>query len=373
MIERLKLVNFKAFERVDLRLAPLTLLTGINGTGKSTALQALLALRQSELAHVLAHEGLLLNGAHVALGTTRDVRFEFAQEDLIEIALVHSAGESRWRFDASDADADLLSRYPQGDLLSSIARGDDQALELPLFDDGLMHLSAERAGPRVYYPSSSHAVQRAGLAADGLLAPAWLHAHMSDAVALPLQRVTSDDTLRVQVEAWMSEISPHLQIKLSRHAELQLTEIGYAYANNVASTRHYLPTSVGFGIAFTLPVVVACVCASPARLILIENPEAHLHPRGQMAMGELAARAAASGAQVILETHSDHVLNGVRLAVKSGALSHEHVAIHYFERVFERERIMSQPISPQIDADGRLDHWPDGFFDQLDIALERLL
>ena len=109
--------------------------------------------------------------------------------------------------------------------------------------------------------------------------------------------------------------------------------------------------------------------SSPGTLCLIENPEAHLHPRGQTRLAELAARAAAAGLQVFIETHSDHFLDGVRLAVRDGLISPDQTAIHYFERRDDRTVVTS----PEIDADGFLPHWPEGFFDQRDDNLARLL
>jgi len=90
-------------------------------------------------------------------------------------------------------------------------------------------------------------------------------------------------------------------------------------------------------------------------------------------MGELISRAAAAGAQVVVETHSDHVLNGVRVAVHGGIIEPESVALHYFTRVEEEGRVHSSVESPVIDRNGRLDKWPEGFFDEWDKSLERLL
>ena len=98
----------------------------------------------------------------------------------------------------------------------------------------------------------------------------------------------------------------------------------------------------------------------PPHLIIIENPEAHIHPAGQTSLAELAARASAGGSQVILETHSDHVLNGVRLAVAEGILTSDQVVIHYFER----DGLDVRMTSPVLTDSGRLDVWPEGFFDQ---------
>ena len=86
-------------------------------------------------------------------------------------------------------------------------------------------------------------------------------------------------------------------------------------------------------------------------------------------MAELAVRAATTGVQVIVETHSDHFLDGVRIAVRDGLITPEQIAIHYFERADNSVRVMS----PEIDSDGRLSDWPAGFFDQHEDNLVRLL
>jgi predicted ATPase len=104
---------------------------------------------------------------------------------------------------------------------------------------------------------------------------------------------------------------------------------------------------------------------------LIENPEAHLHPRGQARIAELLALAASCGIQVLIETHSDHVLNGIRLAVHDGKLSPEDVQLHFFQR--RQSDGQSLVVSPHIDKNGRIDQWPEGFFDEWDKSLEALL
>lgn len=80
---------------------------------------------------------------------------------------------------------------------------------------------------------------------------------------------------------------------------------------------YFTAQNVGFGISYVLPIVLALVKAKKGELIILENPEAHLHPRGQRKMGELIARAAQGGVQVIVETHSDHILNGIRFVCKT--------------------------------------------------------
>jgi predicted ATPase len=106
---------------------------------------------------------------------------------------------------------------------------------------------------------------------------------------------------------------------------------------------------------------------------MIENPEAHLHPSGQSRIGEMLALTASSGVQVITETHSDHVLNGIRLAAKSGKIDPSNVELHFFERGFDRESNETRIITPKMDKNGRLDRWPKGFFDEWDKSVDGLL
>jgi len=75
----------------------------------------------------------------------------------------------------------------------------------------------------------------------------------------------------------------------------------------------------GFGLSYTLPVITALLVGTliPNSLVIIENPEAHLHPRGQTEIARLIALCAQVGTQIIIETHSDHLFDGIRIAAKN--------------------------------------------------------
>lgn len=128
-------------------------------------------------------------------------------------------------------------------------------------------------------------------------------------------------------------------------------------------TDFHRPIHVGFGLTQVLPIVVAALSARAGDILLIENPEVHLHPAGQALMGQFLADVAKAGVQVIVETHSDHVLNGIRRAVRAARLTPEQVAIHFFKL---RSTEAPQVISPQLGNSGNIDTWPEGFFDQFD-------
>ena len=98
------------------------------------------------------------------------------------------------------------------------------------------------------------------------------------------------------------EISPGVQLSITGVPEADIARGAFTFGREGSlRSPEYRPTNVGFGLSYVLPVLVALLAAPPGGLVIIENPEAHLHPHGQTMMGELCARAAAAGVQVIIE------------------------------------------------------------------------
>ena len=133
----------------------------------------------------------------------------------------------------------------------------------------------------------------------------------------------------------------------------------------------YSPSNVGFGLTYSLPVFVALLSMSKGGLVLIENPEAHLHPKGQVAMGMFISKVAAAGVQIVVETHSDHILNGMRLAVKKGIVSGSDVKLNFVAK--SRGERDVEIASPRILPSGAIDVWPEGFFDEYENTIAELI
>lgn len=118
-------------------------------------------------------------------------------------------------------------------------------------------------------------------------------------------------------------------------------------------------------------MILALLTAKAGDIVLLENPEAHLHPRAQARLARFCAKAASAGIQVILETHSDHVLNGVRVAVHGGQIPPEDVSILFFGGPSAPPGEIFSHI--RVKRSGQLDQWPEGFFDETNHLLDRLL
>ncbi len=368
MIKQLHLKNFKCFESQMIGLNNLTVLTGLNGMGKSSVLQALLVLRQSFLKNLLPTTGLGLNGDFVQMGTAKDVLYEYAHEDELEIGIT-------W----DDAfTAKFVLRYvPEADVLRIISSdmGDEVFKRMP-FNDLHHYLRAERLGPRTVNEVSDYEVrQHRQIGPAGEYTEHFLQMYGTDKIKYSqlLRSHTIPNDLQSQVQAWLSEISPGTTIHLEMYPKLDRVTLQYSFLTGEQRSNPYRATSVGFGITYALPIIVAILSSKIGGIVLLENPEAHIHPRGQSIIGELMGRAARAGIQIIVETHSDHILNGIRVAIREGIVDPADVAIHYFTRMEEKGRVYCKIETPNVDKDGRLDIWPEGFFDEWDKNLERLI
>lgn len=363
MITNLRIQNFKCFDDVSISVCPLTVLSGINGMGKSSFMQSLLLLRQS----ILESSGSTtarLNGTLVNLGYADDVLYENAQNiDRISITLTdNQTGNNAFSFAYRKKEKILpLMEFPK-------------ITPVSLFDDDFFYLKAERIGPRTAFDSLDISTSRYNKIGNAGEYCAWLLASnervplASDSLLHNSQPINE---LRSQVEAWLSEIGQTPRIHLDEFISMDKVSMQFSFMRDGIPSGNYRPTNVGFGLTYTLPIFVASLLAKPGGMILIENPEAHLHPKGQSSMGRFLSKVAASGVQVIVETHSDHLLNGIRVAVKKQFIDPNDVALHFFQRLKDGQS--TTVVTPKLDQNGRLDQWPEGFFDEWENGLAELL
>ena len=372
MLQAITLTNFKCFEHLQLSCAPLTLLCGLNGMGKSSVIQALLVLRQSiEAAWHQVPEELVLGGDRTDLGTGSDILFEDAKTSTVGIEV---------RDDKIPKPYGLSFEYvSRADRLLTVRESETyqwgaekEWSDTPPVGGDLFYVNAERIGPRKLYPLLETVGRQGNMGLRGELALAYWNSQQGHVLPEDDPRGVgrSNRKLSAILEHWLGSVSPgaHLQLEPIHDADALMARFSFDRTGDV-ETRPFRATNVGFGLSYTLPVLIALLSSSPGTLCLIENPEAHLHPQGQTRLAELAVHATRAGVQVVVETHSDHFMDGVRIAVHDGLVSPQEVAIHYFERDGGRAVVSS----PVLDKNGRLSSWPAGFFDQHEENLARLL
>ncbi|RBA52154.1 DUF3696 domain-containing protein [Stutzerimonas zhaodongensis] len=344
MLKTINIKKFKSFEGQALELKNLTIFTGLNNTGKSTAIQA---LRMCLSEHVFG--GPYING----LGGYSELRSRLAgANDSIEIDVA--------KVDGTDISLNI----------SKNSFSHERNSLPPL----IQFISADRFGPRVGLPTLGDDVSSLSIGQNGEYSAHFTALMEGCIIPEPLRHPSAPgNTLKTQLNWWMNDIAPGVRLDYGVQEKFDMSHL---------SIDGYRPTNSGYGISYALPIVLSLL-TMPASVVddsdprvvhwferiknsgaflILENPEAHLHPRGQTSLGILAAMASFSGVQVLIETHSDHVLDGIRLAVKlkENVLA-EDIQLYFFTKQSNESTRAEQVV---IRADGKLDRWPEGFFDQ---------
>jgi predicted ATPase len=350
MISSIRLSGFKCFTDNIFNLKWLTLLSGRNASGKTSLLQAFALLHQTAC-ECDNFEQLLLNGPVIKLGRADDVLHKTKARDSVCLAV--EVDGKKWTRDYAADDRNAFKFKCK----SPIAEQD--SMILPLFRH-LTYLSADRQGPREMH-TLDESVLYSDVGTSGERAISRLLANDDQKVSVELCIKGTPPLLHKQIEAHMQSIFPGFRLDVQVVSGTNNATLSFAVNEGIGFVR---PQNIGFGLSYTLPIYIACLSAKKGDVILIENPEAHLHPRAQSQMGEFLALAAASGIQLVIESHSDHILNGIRRSVKSEShpIQADDTAIFFFAGLTDD----GVPVihSPAISKNGSLSEWPDDFFDQ---------
>ena len=368
MIKNISIKNFKALKDIKLQFSALNILTGLNGSGKSSLIQTLLLLRQSF--EKKDYNGFLLQGGGlINLGSGKDVFYQYADRDeYIEFALEDDlAGYFIWKFS-----------YESGsDILSFILPVNFQtATELGLFTNKFQYLNAEHISPTDTYSRSEYNIKNRDIGAKGEYVAHYLAEYgISECIEnMNLShKAARSASLIHQADAWIGEISPGVKLIAEDIKSVGQVRLAFKFETKDGYTNEMKPVNTGFGISYVLPVVVAILKARKGDIVIIENPESHLHPKGQSVLGRMVALAAQDGVQFIVETHSDHVINGVRVAVKKNSLPPSKVKIFYFDRVLEEREQYTKVEEISLDENGELSNYPKGFLDEWSEQLMQLI
>lgn len=384
MISELTIRNFKCFKDLKLPLKPITVVSGGNGVGKSSMVQSLLLLRQAaDQLRVLDDLGALdagsaaefpvkLNGPYrLSLGNTLTVTNAEIESEILELGIRSRETpdapplDVTFKADTVAASVTMICRHPVSNSAPMLDRGG----ALPVFAGQFHYLIAERNGPRDLGGVSDERFINTGFAGE-YTADAIARAERQNlSVHNHLCIAEGSNLFKVQLEAWMQQLIPG--VRLATHSYPEINRVRLSIEKAGAPVGPLPPINTGFGISYVLPVITSGLIAPEGAMLIVENPEAHLHPAAQSAVGQFLACVASSGVQVIVETHSENVINGVRLAATRGLIDSESIGVLFFSAIDGDTQPSVESIS--VDALGELSSWPKGFFDQQGADLAQLI
>lgn len=385
---RFNIENFKCFYNALVNINNLTVFAGANGFGKSSVIQALLFLRRT-IEHCAKWNGtqyipeidsnlnVELNGAYcLSLGSSNDITpIEAGINSLLTLHFLSEQHEFNISYKLNDEKQFLWLNIVKDSIKSN---GD--AKDSPIFQQSFYYLNAERIGPRSAQQMKAHDYPTVGWQGEYT---AQILAEYGDNIGkrdinIKIEKEKmfpngeDNATLLKQTQNWIQYLMPDVSVMGRMDDKMQCAQI--IIENHYTKGAPVVATNIGFGISYVLPIIVTGLIAKPGTIMIVENPEAHLHPAAQSKIGKFLAVIAQSGVHVIIETHSDHVINGIQIATAEQIIKKEYVTINYFHKSTENS-VKKQPAISEItiNAKGELSNWPQGFFDQTQLDFCELL
>lgn len=373
MIKSLTIENFKAFDKTpEIKLGKISLLTGINGRGKSSFLQVLLLLSQS-VRKQNSLQYLLTNGDWVNLGGFSEIINKSCSVEAPVVLQFKTDSEKdnnfrlSYKYNSEKEFGELVSMIVnQHETFSEFSGYNDDAMpkentivSVPLFSGytGLMNLK------QLYYISAERICAQNEETEDRL----------TDTYRLDRQGRNILNIIYRQGNEFQEKIEKHLS-SIFDGATFHITKEDNAlhlYMDSLDNGNHFLPVNVGFGYGYVLSLLTAGLLAEKNEIIIVENPEAHLHPSAQAAlMRFFISEVMPKNVQIIMETHSDHIVNASLIAVRQEKIHNEDVKILFFSRN-EEKRVLIQNL--EITKKGRIKNPPVSFCDQYAMDMHALM
>ena len=421
MIDKIHLKNFKALRDTgELEIKPITFLVGPNSSGKTSLIQAILALRQTVRSQD-PHTPLILDDDYINLGSYRDA--VFGHDEKNEIGIGFEAGEKRWEIVFSvyrsgnnqgaiylkslDFDGENIS-MPQKEKgkiakksinFSIIKKGrggghfittkdekdfGEQPIELSKFY-GILFKKYKDSSKYFDYLWAHPSLLFANMVAGNLIEVIFKNIHhIGPSRDEPERTYTATGASPSEVGKWGEGSVNILLLKKGIREKVRewLMNFGISLDFDLeelsgktgGSTNTYKimlidPNTktevnlvdVGFGASQILPIIVEGFNAPKNSLVMIEEPEIHLHPRAQSTMGDLLVDIAKfNEKKLIVETHCDLLIRRVCKNILQGNIDHTDVVIYYFEPTESGTEVKTITIN----KNGQFENFPDGFFEE---------
>lgn len=336
MIKKLFVKGLKSISDIEINCAKLNIITGTNSSGKSTLLQALLIAAQN------TNSNMGLNGDYISLGD-----FTVAKN-----------------FNISDKSI-CIGIETESQKIENLCFDEDGITQNDFYqkDWNIKYLSCDRIGAKDIYTKKFTDDKDVGV--NGEYTIFSLEKYKSDILPETLTANQDSYTLISQVNYWLNYI-----LGASIFTE-DVVGTDYVKCFYITSEgKQVRPKNIGAGLSYLISVLVMCLLSNEDDILIIENPEIHLHPQAQSKVCEFLYFIAKSGRQLFIETHSDHIFNGVRAGIATEHMDSKDISVNFFA--------MDTPnctynTEVKFGKRGRILNYVDGLFDQFDIDLNRML
>ena len=399
MITELGVQNFKSWKDTGkLQIAPLTGFFGANSSGKTSLLQTLLMLKQTVERPPDWNEVIDFgdDDSLVNLGSFDDLIHGHRRDDPLQIFL-------SWKFSEKLS----LPDVDEVDTLSfnlSVDNVENAVSEVSFnYRTGKQRFGVHRGGPNVYlasvpgepdsyveFPFRCYGINHGSLDVRQLFSPlqtcfenlfrsirylgplreyprrryAWQGEHSRGVGQHGEDMVTALFSGRIQLRSLDEQIAKWLQrldlIDSYRFNPVLDTEKDYEFlVRKYKGGPEVRLTDVGFGVSQVLPVLVLCYYVPEGSILILEQPEAHLHPKVQSDLADLLVEVIKERQlQIILESHSEHLLIRLMRRIAEEQISADDTAFYFCEMnegTSEIERL-------NVDDYGNITNWPQNFF-----------
>lgn len=341
MLKQISIDGFKCFDSETIPLNRLTLFAGRNSMGKSTVIQAILAMVQNG-------ENPFM-GNYMKLGTISELKNKYVGSKKIKIGLDYELDGTDYHY-SKEIEMDDKPINVDGKLENQLT---------------IRYLTADRKGVDAVYPKAIDANDEIGI--DCRYAFDFLAKHERDPIQNESMVYDPESSLIFagQVNYWLDKILGY-RIKAE---EIEFTDtIRVTYEKG--KLKDLRPKNVGTGVTYIAELIIAAFSCKKGDTLIIENPEIHIHPSGQTEFVKFISFLVKNGIQVVMETHSDHIYNGVRKSIYLDWLENNAVSIYFFE---QNENETNSPVLIPLDEEGKALVQKEYLFDQIKKDLDVLL
>ena len=414
LIKSLSLKDFKCFEQVDIDFGKITLLTGANSSGKSSLIYALLGIMQSKY----FPQYFALNGELINMGGFEDVLRKRHKDEKFNVNINIGGWEylTTWAKN-SETEQPHIIEYQRDEFQAKINKEEKKHIDLWDLESTCNDIMEENPNVKkigeqavlLYRDQEGlryHLVGEIVQTIEDIVGYDFIHTSYFEEITLldphlfnyigsfrlPPERTyyrkPKSGKVGVNGEGYIDQIIEWEESDSKKYVELirAVTEMGLfktIQANKMKGGRFELNvqvnenselaslTDVGFGISQFLPIIVADLQMDEASCLAISQPEIHLHPKIQATLGDYFCKQVNNtDKQYIVETHSEYLINRMRLLIVKGELKPEDVKLYYMEN----DGIKTTTYAIELTTDGQIKNAPQGFFDTyemdvMDIAL----